>query len=403
MNARPHVLFVDDEPSMLSGLRRMLRAQRDRWDLSFAEGGHAALEIMQSQPADVVVSDFRMPGMDGAGLMQIVRDRYPGTARLILSGHTDETDLLKVILLAHQFVHKPCQEEDLVAAIERVLRLRSTLTNADVRRQVSGIEFLPSPPSTLRELLAALESEDASPRSVATALTRDPATTAKILHLVNSASMGMSHRVSDMTHAVSLLGLRNVRALVLLHDLVRDFNPPITSRVDWVGELSRHSVEVSRLARTLSTGMPWEEDAFAAGLLLDIGQLVLASCRPDAFKVNYNAWLDGEGPLGEIEARTFGVDHAAAGAYLLGLWGLPFPVIEATAQHTAPPERYDPLDVVHTVLLAHRAVELELGAVCSTHEAVPPLDEDALDHRLRVGIAKWQAEVRRERSEVADA
>jgi HD-like signal output (HDOD) protein/CheY-like chemotaxis protein len=396
VTARPHILFVDDEPSMLSGLRRMLRAQRDRWDLSFVEGGVAALETMKAHPADVVVSDFRMPGMDGAGLMQIVRDEYPGTARVILSGHTDETDLLKVILLAHQFVHKPCREEDLVAAIERVLSLRPTLANADVRRHVTGIEFLPSPPSTLRDMLAALESDDASARSVAQALARDPATTAKILHLVNSCSMGLTHRVSDMTHAVSLLGLRNVRALVLLHDLVRDFNPPVTSRGDWVSEVSRHAVEVSRLARTFAGGAPWADDAFAAGLLLDVGQLVLASCRPDAFKVNYNAWFDGDGSLSEIEARTFGFDHAASGAYLLGLWGLPFPVIEAVAKHAEPPESYDATEVVSAVRLAHRIVELELGAVCGPYGNVPPIDEDHLDPTVRKGIATWRADLHRD-------
>jgi HD-like signal output (HDOD) protein/CheY-like chemotaxis protein len=399
---RPHILFVDDEPSMLSGLRRMLRAQRDRWDLSFANGAAEALETMNTRPADVVVSDFRMPVMDGAGLLQTVRERYPGTARLILSGHTDESDLLKVVLLAHQFVHKPCKEEELVAAIERVLRLRSTMGNADVRRQVSGIEFLPSPPSTLRDLLAAVESEDATPRSVADSLARDPATTAKILQLVNSCSTGLSHRVSDMTHAVSLLGLRNVRSLVLLHDLVHDFNPPVTSRADWVGDLSRHSVEMSRLARMLTEGTPWAEDAFAAGLLVDIGQLVLASCRPDAFSGNYNAWLDGDGPLREIEERTFGVDHAAAGAYLLGLWGLPFPVIEAVARHTEPAETFDASELVPAVRLAHRVVELELGAVCSTCGAVPPLDENRLDQATRERITRWREHLHRERTDADD-
>jgi DNA-binding NarL/FixJ family response regulator len=168
VSERPHILFVDDEPAMLSGLRRSLRGQRDRWDLSFANGGEEALGILEKHRCDVVVSDFRMPGIDGADLLQIVRKRYPGTARLILSGHTDESDLLRVILLAHQFVHKPCKEEDLVAAIERVLGLRSTLANADVRREVSGIEFLPSPPSALRDLLSVLEAEDATSPSPGT-------------------------------------------------------------------------------------------------------------------------------------------------------------------------------------------------------------------------------------------
>ena len=401
MTTNPRILFVDDEPAMLAGLRRMLRGYRDRWEMYFASSGEEALSILKDSPCEVVVSDFRMPGMHGGNLLQVVRDQYPGCARLILSGHTDEGDLLKVLLLAHQFVHKPCKEEDIVTAIERVLSLRSTLSNADVRREVAGIESLPSPPSALRDLMAVLESEDATPKSVAESLARDPASTAKILQLVNSCSSGLSHRVSDMTQAVALLGLRNVRALVLVHDLVRDFSPPMAGKANWVDELTRHSVETSRLARILSNGAPWAEDAFAAGLLLDVGQLVLASSRPDAFRPNYEAWLKREGALADIEARTFGVDHAAAGAYLLGLWGLPFSVIEAVAAH-ARPELSDGPGVVPTVVMAHRIVEAELGPVCSAWDDVPQVDEEQLEPDMRERVDRWRANLHQERTDEDD-
>lgn len=117
---RPRILFVDDEPHVLAALYRMLRGQQDRWELSFAAGGMQALAAMQARPCDVVVADYRMPEMDGAQLLKAVRDRYPGTARLVLSGHADVGDVLK-FLLAHQFLTKPSSHEQLVAAIERVV------------------------------------------------------------------------------------------------------------------------------------------------------------------------------------------------------------------------------------------------------------------------------------------
>jgi HD-like signal output (HDOD) protein/CheY-like chemotaxis protein len=397
MTTQPHILFVDDEPSMLSGLRRMLRGQRERWEMSFAVGGEEAIAVLGSRRCDVVVSDFRMPGMDGAALLQVVRDRHPGTARLILSGHTDEADLLKVILLAHQFVNKPCGEEDIVTAIERVLKMGSMLADEGVRREVAGIESLPSPPSTLRELLATLESEDVSTRSVAETLKRDPAATAKILQVVNSSSSGLSRKISDVSQAVALLGLRNVRALVLMHDLVNDFSTPATVPPDWVGRLTAHSVEKSRLAWHLSSGSAWTEDAFAAGLLLEVGQLVLASCRPDAFAAHLSEWSEGDGRLSPIEIATFGVDHAATGAYLLGLWGLPFAVIEAVAAHAEPIESTEVTDVVSTVALAHAIVETELGLVCGSRDDTAAVDEEQLDPALRHRIDTWRAERQRER------
>ena len=373
----------------------MLRTQRANWDMSFAVGGEEALGILATRPCDVVVSDFRMPGMDGGALLQIVRDRYPGTARLVLSGHTDEADLLKVVLLAHQFVTKPCSEEDIVSAIERVLTLKATLTNEAVQRQIAGIESLPSPPSTLRDLLAALDSEDVSTQSVAKTLERDPAATAKILQVVNSSASGLSHKISDVAQAITLLGLRNVRALVLMHDLVRDFRTPSSVPADWGQRLTRHAVETSRLARHLSIDKPWAEDAFAAGLLLEVGQLVLATCRPDAF-THLASWAQGDEPLSPIETATFGVDHAGAGAYLLALWGLPFPVVEAVSAHTRWSFSPEVTDVVSAVALAHAMVETEVGPLCGPPQGIA-VDEEQLDPALRRPIEKWRAERQRER------
>ena len=114
VTARPHVLFVDDEPMILGGLRRMLRTSRDRWDMSFVDGGEAALAVLRERPCDVIVSDFRMPGMNGAQLLELVRRDHPGTARVILSGQTHEDSMLSIMVLAHEFLTKPSTPEQLV-------------------------------------------------------------------------------------------------------------------------------------------------------------------------------------------------------------------------------------------------------------------------------------------------
>lgn len=398
MAEKPHIVFVDDDAAVLAGLRRMLRGKRDSWDMSFAGGGEEALRIMQSSACDVVVSDFRMPGMDGRILLQAVRDQYPRVARLILSGHTDESDLLRTVLLAHQFVHKPCPEGELVSAIERVLRLRSTVSSNDVRREIAGIDSLPSPPSTLRLLFAALESQDASARSVAAVLEQDPAVVAKVLQVVNSSSMAAGRRVGDVGQAVALLGLRNVRALVLMHDLVRGFEVTGPVSAEWMQQFTVCSVQTSPLARHLAGDVPWADDAFAAGLLLDVGQLVLAACRPDAFESHLSAWGESGGALSPIETMTFGVDHAAIGAYLLNLWGLPYLVIEAVANHTRPFHLTQDADVTSCTALAHTIVEAHFGALCGRHDAVPVLDEAQLDDPLRERINRWQVELQREQT-----
>ncbi|MCA2213178.1 response regulator [Jidongwangia harbinensis] len=389
MSDRPHVLFVDDEPRILGGLRRMLRAYRDRWDMSFAEGGEAALAAMREQPCDVIVSDYRMPGMDGAELLERVRNDYPGTARVILSGQTNEDNLLHIMVLAHEFLTKPSSPEQLVATLDRLIGVRTDAADF--------VESLPSPPSALVELVQALDAEDASPASVGEIIERDPAATAKVLHLVNSSAYTAGRTVSNVSQAVVLLGLHTVRGLVLMHDLIRTFDVGGELPAGWIDGLTRHSVETSRLARLLAEGQDWESHAFTAGLLHEVGQLVLASSRPAAFRLVLDSWhaaADGSVDLCPTEQAAFGVSHLDVGAKLLGRWGLPAPVIEAVSG-PAGPDRPAAVDATWAVSLAHGAVEAELGPVCGRCHGAVPDDADALDPPARDVLSRWRERLRR--------
>jgi YesN/AraC family two-component response regulator len=102
-----NILFVDDEPAVLEGLENRLRPLRKRWEMRFALGGQQALKEMERLPIDVIVSDMRMPGMDGAQLLDAVRDRYPQVARFILSGQTTEGGAQRLMPVAHQLLMKP--------------------------------------------------------------------------------------------------------------------------------------------------------------------------------------------------------------------------------------------------------------------------------------------------------
>lgn len=113
---KTRVLFVDDEPSILQGLQRGLRSMRATWEMHFAEGGAQALAILDTTPIDAVVTDLRMPGMDGAELLKQVSRRFPGVVRLSLSG-TSAEEVLRVVGLAHQCLLKPCDLETLKATV----------------------------------------------------------------------------------------------------------------------------------------------------------------------------------------------------------------------------------------------------------------------------------------------
>jgi HD-like signal output (HDOD) protein len=407
MPDRPHILFVDDEPRILSGLRRMLRAHRSRWDMSFAEGATEALAALQVQPCDVVVSDYRMPGMDGAELLQVVRDRYPGTARVILSGQTNEDSLLKIIVLAHRFLDKPSTEDQIVGTLEHLLGLREMVPNPEIRRDVTGVESLPSSAAVLKHLAEVLDSGTASVDTVRTAVEQDPAVAAKLLHLVNSSTHALTQQIGDVAQAVAVLGARTVRELVLHHDLVCEFDPAGVVAETWIRQLTLHAVESSRLARYLAAGQPWAEVAATAGLLHEIGQLVLVSARPREFASALADWCSGAGPgepvgeadLADVELATFGVAHPGVGANLLGLWGLPEPVVRAVAEHTSLLAEsstntvYKVRDVPSAVALAHAVVEAEVARTCARTTDPPPFifDRDQLNTDDLAAIDQWRS------------
>ncbi|MEO1204062.1 MAG: HDOD domain-containing protein, partial [Pseudomonadota bacterium] len=210
------ILFVDDEPNVLSGLRRSLFQQRGKWDMHFVESGAAALEALAgSEPFDVLVSDMRMPEMSGEELLEAVAAEYPRVARLVLSGHAERASAVRAAGVAHQFLAKPCDPDALKRAVSRTCYLRSQLNDRGVLKAVAGLGQLPSLPRIYRDVAAEVKSDDPTLEKVANLISADLGMSAKVLQLVNSAYFGLGRRVEDVRNAASLLGLDVIHDLVL--------------------------------------------------------------------------------------------------------------------------------------------------------------------------------------------
>jgi DNA-binding NtrC family response regulator len=150
------ILFVDDEPNVLSGLRRMLRSMREEWDFEFAGSGREALEVMQRTAVEVIVTDMRMPGMDGSQLLDEVLQRHPQVVRIVLSGQSDTETVLRSVRPTHQFLSKPCDAETLKATVARACALRDLMAEPSLKDLVSRISTLPSMPSLYLEVVKEL-------------------------------------------------------------------------------------------------------------------------------------------------------------------------------------------------------------------------------------------------------
>ena len=333
------VLFVDDQPNILQGLRRNLRTLRNEWDMLFATGGEDALEKLGKVPVDVIVTDMRMPGMDGAELLTEVIKRRPDTIRIVLSGQTDMEGAFRLIGTSHQFLSKPCETGQLVDTIKRVLSLRDQLADERLRKQVGKMKELPTPSVVHNELVRRLSAPTPSQKEVAGIIAHDPSLTARFLHVVSSGYFGSSLKNASVRHAVRRLGIERVTSLLLTPGIITAHEKDEIGFIS-LGALRHHSVTCANVARAIAKneglGKNVEAAAFVAGLLHDIGALVLAAHQPD---LDENADFDPTSGYGNRlgkEIQELGASHATLGAYLLGLWGLADPIVQAIAYHHTP-------------------------------------------------------------------
>ncbi|MEJ5252966.1 MAG: HDOD domain-containing protein [Chthonomonadetes bacterium] len=348
------ILFVDDEPNVLQGLQRMLRSMRNEWEMDFAGGGEEALRKMEQAPFDVIVSDMRMPGMNGAQLLKEVARRYPNTVRIVLSGHSDREYILQLVTTTHQYLAKPCDTETIKDTVNRACALRDLLASKELSALVSQIKSLPSLPSLYTRIVEILQSDDPSLQKIGQIVSEDIAMSAKVLQLVNSSFFGIARRISNPVQAVMFLGLETVKALVLSVHIFAKWDSNRVKGFD-IERLWHHSMAVSamakRLAETEQLSVREADEAFTAGLLHDVGKLILAGGLPDAYQQVLNESKKQNIPLWLAEEQAFGASHAEVGAYLLGLWGLPTSIVEAVAWHhrpaNCPARTFCPLTTVH--------------------------------------------------------
>lgn len=390
------VLFVDDEPKVLNGLRRMLRAYRHEWTMEFCEGPLAALEAMAEAPFDVVVTDMRMPVMDGAELLTRVRDKYPDTVRIVLSGQSEKERVLRAVGPAHQYLSKPCEPEFLRRTIARAGLLGKRMTNPQLKTLVARLDTLPSLPSIYFDLVEELKNEDASVGRVGALISQDISMTAKVLQLVNSSFFGLPIHVNDAKHAAALLGLNTLKPLVLTACIFRQLEESRVSST-FLEAILQHSLEVGGIAKQLSKMENLSsdniDDAFITGALHDVGKIVLADNFGRDYTLLCHKAREQQVPIADLEAENFGTTHADVGGYLLGLWGLPQDIIEAVAFHHDPSTGVDESFTILTAVHVANVISQENKEIILESESAVKLDEEYLSRIELLGRLDYWREV----------
>jgi HD-like signal output (HDOD) protein len=397
---KPRILFVDDDASLLCGMKRSLYPLRQEWEMTFVQDGRAALAHLAQAPVDVLVSDMRMPGMDGPQLLAEVAKQRPQVVRIILSGQASRDSVLRVIPFVHQYLTKPCDAEVLKATVSRTLALRQWAPNETVTALVTGLAALPSWPPFLVAVTEALREPHPSLFSISQFIGEDIGMSAKILQIVNSALVATPHRVGDVAQAVSLLGADALQSLVCSQ---RIFFP----RSDFVGRrfaldtiwdrsflVASYAKRFAQMYAPASSAADFSDMAFTAGMLHDCGAVALAMTAPEPYAQARRLAREQGVALWKAEQQVLGVTHADVGAYLLGLWGLPDPIVEAVRLHHEPARSTESaFSVVTAVHVASVVAALSIMEERQGPRAVLDcayLGQLGLPDRLSV----WQDEVR---------
>lgn len=389
MTTRKSILFVDDTENVINGIQRQLRQYRDQWQLFFAGSGQQALAIMAQQPIDLIVSDMMMPDMRGDELLKEVGKLYPGTVRMVLSGHADEEALKCGLAVAHQYLGKPCSSETLREAISQVFKIQACVSNPRIAAEVGDASQLPSLPKIYQALNSAIADENTTSRDIAEIFALDMVLSAKLLKLVNSPYFGLNRIVSNLTDAINLLGLKKLNSLVLSVHVKTAFPVNDPEMHTYMEYLWQDAGRVAELARLIAVSENQQEDrpdqAYLGGLLHNMGLLIFLSRGGNKLKILMQQVKDTDTPIPQLETEIFGFNRSEAAAYVLSLWKIPPRIIEAILLQSNPSD--SDYDGVNSLTTVHVASCLLKPSVMNGHDR---LFEMSLDTAYLQRIDKLQ-------------
>lgn len=329
------VLFVDDESFILRSLKRLFK--NEPYETVFLSSGVEALAYLEEHTVDLVISDIRMPEMDGFELLSAIKTKYPKTLRVALSGFADSKTIFKLIEknAAKLYLFKPWDNDELKLNIHNILEFEDILMSNKLLELINNIDSLPTLPE-LYSKIKKLISENADIDAVGKLVEQDQAISSKILRLANSAYYG--RKTGDIKQAIMGIGLKNLTNLILASSVFTSS----TVNVEKMEELWQHSISTNKLTieiynRLLDKKIP--SIYGSAGLLHDIGKVILYTYYADTYNDILRKIEEDDTLLVEEELIQYNITHQDIGAYLLNWWELPYAYVEAAMYHHRPSDQ----------------------------------------------------------------
>jgi len=334
-SASKKILFVDDEVPILKSLNRLF--MDTDYEVFTADSGKEALEILATEKIDMIITDMRMPEMDGCQLLQRVKELYPSSLRIILSGYADKNTILEALQknIAKLYILKPWENDKLILLVDQLFETENILRDSNLLSLINNVDDLPTLKSSYLHIMDLIDT-DADLVKIASAIERDHSVATKILHIINSAFYEV--KTGSVKHAIAYLGLSNIRNILLATSIVDSFNMSgiYGTRLDM---LWSHAFICSKIVNLIYEKLllkKLSEHEASAGLLHNIGIVLLLKLYPEKYIEIFQRAEKEKNGLLPIEQESLHVTHQQTGGYLLRWWELPHPIIEAALYHHTP-------------------------------------------------------------------
>lgn len=353
---KPSVLFVDDESCVLRSLHRGLRRHFRDWELIFEERPEKALKQLGTFSPWVVISDKRMPHMDGIEFLEHVRKHCPLAVRIMLSGETDTGNALPAAGVAHLMLPKPFEMEDVIDALHAARCLRELPIPLHLREEIGCIDSLPVLPAVYQALVSYLDqTSDPESEKIAEIITQDMAILSKILQLANSAFFGFSTPATSAIDAVVRLGQGMIKNLVLCAGLFKQDSIGNTSEHEQLCLQAEHVASIMRaLGQEMNLSRAEVDRHYVVGMLHNVGGLI-------------------SGETGNTER------NAVISAYLLKLWGFDSDTVTAVL-YQVHPEKTQELQPMTLRLHASAAINHARQIACAPLAVDSGLNQELLNN-----------------------
>ena len=354
--ATKSILLAVADPQILADINQALG---DGWEASSVANEADALAQLEQRSFDAFLVDFNLGSPDASELLNQSLEKHPETVRFLLAYEADLALVAAKVLGSHQILPKPIEPASLKSRLENGVSDSNSEQNGS--EQEKAADGSPTIPSVYAEVLKALETPGVTNEQVGEIIALDGALTIEVLRLTRSAYLGLPRNLTDPVEAVELLGLDTVKALVMALRFLAEHShlKPGYLALD---KIWQHSANVAQIARDLvlfeTKDRALASQAFVAGLLHDLGKVVLATNFDDLYGRVHSLARKQPVPLWEIEKEMFGANHGEIGACLLGMWNMPGCIVEAAAFHHDPPlgesDQLTPLAAVHIANVLER-------------------------------------------------